>query len=31
MGHSPGHMVIMDMAEEDVVVNADDTLNGKLD
>jgi len=31
MGHSPGHMVIMDMAEEDVVLNADETLNGKVD
>jgi hypothetical protein len=31
MGHAPGHMVIMDMTEEDVFGNVDETLNGKLD
>jgi hypothetical protein len=31
MGHAPGHMVIMDMTEEDVFGNEDETLNGKLD
>jgi hypothetical protein len=31
MGHAPGHMVIMDMTEEDVFGNADETLNDKSD
>jgi hypothetical protein len=31
MGHAPGHMVVMDMTEEDGFGNVDETLNGKLD
>ena len=31
MGHAPGHMVVMDMTEEDVFGNEDETLDSKLD
>ena len=31
MGHAPGHMVIMDMTEEDVFGNEDEALNSRVD
>jgi hypothetical protein len=31
MGHVPGHMVILDMTEEDVFGNVKEQLDGKLD
>jgi hypothetical protein len=31
MGHAPGHMVIMDMTEDDIFGNEGETLNSRVD
>lgn len=31
MGHAPGHMVVLDMTEEDVFGTVKEKLSGKLD